>query len=168
MTAQLSASSRGVLVTRLSVMAIGLVFIATLIAWGRGVVAGGPAVPVRWVDAGPDSAFAIGRVVELPGEHVYVIGLENGQLRAIDGIVEGSRCAVRWLPADVRGAAKNPRGEPGVYEDTCSPAVWAATGDALTPDTAPLRTFEVRANTDDDGVRRAEVEVLGTRQPATQ
>ena len=129
-------------------------------------MSGGPAVPVRWVDAGAESSFEIGRVVELPGEHVYVIGLDNGQLRAIDGIVEGSRCAVRRLANDPRGSAKNPRGAPGVYEDTCSPAVWAATGDALTPETAPLRTFEVRGATAPDGTKRVEVEVLGTRRPA--
>jgi hypothetical protein len=167
MTVQLAASSRGALATRLTILAIALVFVATLFAWGRGVIAGGPAVAVRWVDAGPDAAFAIGHVVVLPGEHVYVIGLANGQLRAIDGIVEGSRCAVRWLPDDPRGAAKNPRGTAGVYEDTCSSAVWAATGDALTAETPPLRTFEVRGSTAADGTRRAEVEVLGSRQPAT-
>jgi hypothetical protein len=166
-TARLAAPNRSALVARISALAIGIVFLATLLAWARGVVAGGPAVPVRWVDLGPEAAFAIGRVVALPGEHVYVIGLENGQLRAIDGIVEGSRCAVRWLPEDARGAAKNPRATPGVYEDTCSSAVWAATGDALTPDTPPLRTFEVRGATAEDGTRRAEVEILGTRQPAT-
>jgi hypothetical protein len=168
MTAQVAASNRRVLATRLSVLAIVLVFVATLFAWGRGVVSGGPAVPVRWLDAGPESAFAIGQVVELAGAHVYVIGLENGQLRAIDGIVEGSRCAVRWLPDDTRGVAKNPRGTAGVYEDRCSAAVWAATGDALTLDTPPLRTFEVRGATGTDGVKRVEVEVLGTRQPAPQ
>jgi hypothetical protein len=166
-TAQAAPRRFGSNGTRLSLAVIALVFGATLFAWGRGVVTGGPAVPVRWVDAGPESAFAIGQVVALPQEHVYVIGLEDGHLRAIDGIVEGSRCAVRWLPDDPRGASKNPRGTPGVYEDTCSSAVWAASGDALAGASAPLRTFEVRGATAPDGTKRAEVEVLGTRQPAS-
>ena len=166
MTAEVSRPHFGSTGTRLSLAVIALVFLASLFAWGRGVVAGGPAVPVRWVDAGPEDAFAVGKVVPLPDEHVYVIGLESGQLRAVDGIVEGSRCAVRWLPDDPRGAQKNPRGTPGVYEDTCSPAVWATSGDALSGTDRPLRTFEVRGARAPDGTRRAEIEVLGSRQPA--
>jgi hypothetical protein len=165
-TAQTASHRSGLLGHRLTIIAITLVFLLTGLAWLRGVVSGGPAVQVRWVDAGPESAFAIGQVVPLSGEHVYVIGLENGQLRAIDGIVEGSRCAVRWLPDDARGSEKNPSGLPGVYEDSCSAAVWAASGDALSGVDTPLRTFEVRAATAADGTKRAEVEVLGSRRPA--
>jgi hypothetical protein len=122
-------------------------------------------VAVEYLDAGPESRFAIGKIVAFPEQNVYVIGLENGQLRAIDGVVRYSECIVEYRPQDVRGAERNPRGEPGVYVDPCSGSVWAATGDVLSGADRPLRTFTVTGQTAPDGSKRVEVEVIGDRHP---
>jgi hypothetical protein len=132
------------------------------VAWG---VFHPKQVALQYLDAGPESRFAIGKVVAFPEQNVYVIGLENGQLRAIDGVVQYSECIVEYRPDDPRGAERNPRGGPGVYVDPCSGAVWAATGDALSGADRPLRTFTVTGQTAADGARRVEVEVIGDRHP---
>ena len=122
-------------------------------------------VAVEYLDAGPESRFAIGKVVAFPEQNVYVIGLENGQLRAIDGVVQYTECIVEYRPDDPRGAERNPRGAPGVYVDPCSGAVWAATGDVLSGADRPLRTFSVTGRTAADGSKYVEVEVIGDRHP---
>ena len=149
---------------RITVGVIVLVTAFGIFGWARGIMAGGPDVPVLLLDAGPESRFAIGEVVVFPEQNLYLIGVENGRIRAVDGIAR-SGCAVRWLPDDPRGAAKNPRQVPGAYEDPCSGGVWAASGDVLEGTEQPMRTFVVQSKTQPDGSRRVQVEVLGNRQP---
>lgn len=116
-------------------------------------------------DAGPVTDFAVGEVVPLADLDVYVVGLEDGQLRAVDGRVESTGCAVRFLPDDTRALDRNPAGQPGVFVDPCGPGVWSSDGDAL-GDTAPLRTFVLSAPEREDGeVRRVIVEVVGRDRP---
>jgi hypothetical protein len=160
---------------------------ASLRSWGEGkpfslffltliilVAAGGaaygifiadPDIRVQNVDAGPVSEFAIGQVNPLPGQNVYVVGLENGRIRAVDGLVEGSLCAVQWLPEDERTRAENPLGAKGAYFDPCSGALWTIEGNAFSGADEPLRTFQVDYDTNGEGVQHVWVEVLGDRNP---
>jgi|GEM_PF-1260232 len=123
-------------------------------------------IPSKLFDAGVESNFAIGKVVAFPEPNVFVIGMENGQLRAIDGVVKSNGCTVEYRPDDPRGAARNPRQVPGVYVDPCSGAVWAADGDGLVGTDTPLRTFSVMGSTAADGSKHVQVEVIGERHPA--
>lgn len=114
------------------------------------------------VDAGLVLQFAIGRVVAYPEQQFYVVGLADGRLRAVDGYVEASGCAVRWTPDDDRGRARNVDGAPGAYVDACSGGAWYANGDAIPPTAEPLRTFHLEYRTVADG-QHLWVEVLGDR-----
>jgi hypothetical protein len=116
-------------------------------------------------DAGPESNFAIGKVVAFPEPNIYLIGMEDGQLRAIDGVVKANGCTVEYRPDDPRGAARNPRQQPGVFVDPCTGAVWAADGDGLSGTDTPLRTFIVMQATASDGSKHVQVEVIGDRHP---
>lgn len=150
---------------RLTILVIVAMFVFGLIGvtWGT---FNPKRIEVQYLDGGPESRYAIGKVVAFPEQNVYIIGLENGQLRAIDGVVRNSECIVEYRPQDPRGAERNPRGEPGVFVDPCSGAVWAATGDALSGADRSLRTFTVVGKQGADGTRHVEVEVIGDRHPA--
>ena len=117
---------------------------------------------VALFDAGLVGSFAIGRVVAYPEQQLYVVGLADGRLRAIDGFVKASGCPVSWLPGDDRGRARNANGEPGVYVDACSGGAWYANGDALPPTAEPLRTFHLEYRSVGDG-QHLWVELLGDR-----
>lgn len=145
--------------TAIWMIAIGAVL------WG--VFVANPQVSVREFDAGPvDERFAIGRVVPFPEVNVYVVGLEDGRVRALDGIVRSTGCSVQWRPDDERGRAANPRTAAGVFHDPCSGQYWAATGDALDGD-EPLRTFRRFPVVNEvDGLDHLIIEVIGRAEPA--
>ena len=131
-----------------SAIAVGAVI------WGR--VVADPGLEIRMFDAGAEAdviaALSDQPVLAFPEEDLYLVGLEDGRLRAIDGRVEATGCAVEYLPDDPRGAALNPFGHPGVLEDPCSRAVWSVAGDAIALTTEPLRTpnFSVTRNEQDE------------------
>lgn len=150
---------------RLIIGGIVLVLVIGLAGLVRGAFFGEPHVLVRVFDAGPESQYAVGRVVPFPEQSVYLIGIETGEIRAVDGVIDGSLCAVEWRPDDERGRQRNPRQQPGVILDPCSEAVWAASGAALSGTTRPLRTFVTKPLTGPDGNRHVGVELLGDRHP---
>ena len=79
-------------------------------------------------------------VLAFADENLYVVGLADGRLRAVDGRVQFSGCSVVLHPDDPRGRTRNPNGRPGVLEDPCSGAVWSVAGDAIARVNEPLRT----------------------------
>jgi hypothetical protein len=139
-----------------SIVAIG----GTL--WGAFVA--NPDLHVQQYDAGPVSDFAIGKVAPYPDVNIYLVGLFDGRIRAIDGIAKETKCAVQWLPDDTRTSAENPDRAPGAYVDPCSSAVWTRLGNAFSGTNEPLRTFEVEYVTNDEGVQHVWVEVIGPRE----
>ncbi len=139
-------------------LAIGAVF------WGWFVA--DPDIDVFMLDAGAVDRLAVGEVVAFEEFDVYVVGLADGRVRAIDGIVRANRCAVRWLPDDRRALSLNPLRRPGAFADRCSDAVWAITGDVVSGTSDPLRTFQVTFRRDEAGVEHVQVEVIGRATPA--
>ena len=139
-----------------SAIGIGAVF------WGR--FAADPGIEIRQFDAGPETAILErlrgGEVVAFPDEHLYLVGLEDGRLRVVDGRVEFSGCNVDYHPDDPRGVAHNPNAIPGVLEDPCSGAVWSVSGNAIARVDEPLRTPQFSFETNDDGVRHMLIEVI--------
>ena len=125
-----------------------------------------PAIEVFSLDAGPVERFAIGEVTPFAEIDVYVVGLADGRLRAVDGIVRASHCAVRWLPDEERTLSANPLQRPGGFLDPCSGALWAITGDAVSGTVEPLRTFQITYRRDGDGMQHVLVEVIGRPSPA--
>lgn len=97
-------------------------------------------IKVEYFDAGRANAFTISEVTAFPERNLYVVGLEDGRLRAIDGRVEASGCIVNWLPNDDRGRLHNPSGVPGVFEDPCTGALWSILANAIQGSDEPLRT----------------------------
>lgn len=148
---------------RLTIAGLALVAIVGIggAVWG-GVIAD-PEVHVQHLDAGPVRGFAIGEVVPYPDQNVYLLGIEDGRIRAIDGIVKDTGCAVRWDPADARTIAENTGHASGAYTDPCSGHVWTNAGNAFAGAKAPLRTFQIEYHTNDDGVQHVWVEVIGDR-----
>lgn len=146
-------------------LSVWMLFLITAISIGA-VVWGNyfahPDVTVRMVDGGPTSALAIGKVHPLEGENVYLVGLADGRVRALDGLVATSGCAVVWRPDDEAGRALNPEQQPGVFEDPCTGRRFTMVGDALDSN-EPLRTFQIRYNLGDDGYQHIRVEVIGKR-----
>ena len=159
-------SRGGNLETKLTVIAFAAFFILGLFGVVRGALFARPDIHVEWVDAGPETEYAIGKVIPMAGQGVYVLGLEDGSLRAVDGLVKDSGCYVEFLPTDDRGRPHNPRQQPGAYRDPCNGALWAASGDALEGTHEPLRTFSVASFVAPDGTRHVRVEVLGDRSKA--
>ncbi|MDA1010282.1 MAG: hypothetical protein DWG80_03550 [Chloroflexi bacterium] len=108
-------------------------------------------VRVVYVDAGPATSFRIAEVTAFPDQDLYIVGMEDGRLRAIDGRVDESGCSVVWMPDDLRGRSHNPRALPGVFEDPCSGAVWSMIAHAISGSSEPLRTPHIDYRRGDDG-----------------
>lgn len=142
-------------------LALVLIFGVGGVIWGAVVAA--PDIRVQELDAGPVSGFAIGEVAPYPDVNVYLVGLADGRLRALDGIVKGTGCAVEWRPGDERTRPANLGGTTGAYVDPCSGAVWTKLGDAFSGIDEPLRTFDISYITNSDGVQHVWVEVIGKR-----
>jgi len=150
------ASLRVVAWGPLALLVVSVLAIATVV-WGN---LRGSGIEVSYFDAGPLSDYAIGRVVAFPDKDIYVVGLSDGRLRAIDGRVESSGCSVRYLPGDGRGRGRNPRGVPGLFEDPCTGTLWAVTGDTVLGTGDPLRTPFVLISTEADGLQHVHVELV--------
>ena len=116
-------------------------------------------IVVKYVDAGPVDKFAIGQVDQVDDLPLYVIGLENGTLRAIDTRIEGTDCLANWMPDDPRGRSINYQARHGVFADTCSNKIWAAAGHAIGGDT-PLRTPHLEPRPGTDGKQHIFVEFI--------
>ena len=116
-------------------------------------------IVVKYVDAGPVDRFAIGQVDQVDDLPLYVIGLENGTLRAIDTRIEGTGCLANWMPEDPRGRSINYQARHGVFADTCSNKIWAAAGHAIDGDT-PLRTPHLEPRPGTDGKQHIFVEFI--------
>lgn len=148
------------------------IFFVLVVLYGRFIA--DPEIVVRQFDAGPIEEFAIGQVNAFPERHLYLVGLENGQVRAVDGRVESSGCTVEYRPDDERGVPKNPLGVTGAYVDPCTGAVWSIAGDGISGAEEPLRTPEVSYRPGADGslhvwvelVNPPEVEETPTQGPA--
>ena len=110
-----------------------------------------PAIRVVMFDAGDRTQFAAHKVVVYPDQHLYVVGMADGRVRAIDGRVADSNCKVEYLPDDPRGAERNPNGLPGIYRDPCSGALWSFEGNAISGTDKPLRTPFVTPSLSADG-----------------
>jgi hypothetical protein len=119
-----------------------------------------PPITVKQFDAGTVDQFAIGKVNAFPQYSLYLVGMEDGQIRAIDARVESSGCSATWHPDDPRGTVDNPKREPGVFIDPCSGAVWSMLGDALSGTLTPLRTPNVTHERGSNGVDHVLVEII--------
>jgi hypothetical protein len=148
---------------------IGPLMLLLVSAIGIGAVVWGaffanPDIHVQLFDAGPEEELLTSLraypVAAFPEQNLYVVGLDDGRLRAVDGRVEASGCNVVYEPDDPRGGARNPFGNPGVLEDPCSGAVWSVAGDAIAGSDEPLRTPQISFNEDAGGVRHLFVEVI--------
>lgn len=108
-------------------------------------------VRVEYFDAGSARSFAIGEVTAFPEQDLYIVGLQDGRLRAIDGRIEGTSCRVTWKPDDSRGQVRNPGGVPGVFEDPCTGAIWSIEANAIEGSSQPLRTPHIDYRPGPDG-----------------
>ncbi len=148
---------------RLTLFGLALVFVIGLGGALWGAFFADPDVRLQQLDAGPVGEFAIGEVKPFPEQNVYLVGIEDGRIRALDGIIRDNGCAVEWLPNDARTRSVNPGDRPGAFIDHCSGAVWTALGNAFSGTSEPLRTFQVDYETNDAGVQHVWVEVIGDR-----
>ena len=97
-------------------------------------------IRVVYFDAGPADQFEVGGLTAFPDQDLYIVGMEDGRLRAIDTRVAASGCTAAWLADDARGVPHNPGGAPGVFEDPCSGATWSMESNAIAGTGEPLRT----------------------------
>jgi hypothetical protein len=123
-------------------------FFIGVVLWG---VINPVEVRVSYFDAGAVHSFEIGRVTAFPEVDLYVVGMEDGRLRAIDGRVAGTDCRVLWLPGDERGREHNPGGRTGVFEDPCTGAHWSMIANAIQGSDRPLRTPHIDYRRGADG-----------------
>jgi len=126
--------------------------------WGELVA--DPRIDVSQFDAGPIEKFDIGKIITLDELGFYLIGMEDGRIRAVDGRNEKSGCEVIYDRDDTRGISKNPLSITGVFLDRCSDSVWALTGDAISGANYPLRTPQVTYKRDAEGILHVWVEVI--------
>jgi hypothetical protein len=139
----------------ITLIGIGAVF------WGRFVDP--TTIAVQSFDAGEVQSYEIGEVRPFEDVQIFMVGLEDGRLRAVDARVESSGCIAEFHPEDGRGAVDNPLGRDGSYVDPCTGASWFLDGDQL--DAAggasePLRTFVITYETPPGDVQHAYVEVI--------
>lgn len=122
----------------------------TLIAIGAvlwGAFISEPNIVVVQFDAGPVSDYAIGEVRAFPEVDLYLVGLDDGRIRAVDGRINGEDRAARYDPDDARARTRNPRHVLGAFIDDRTGALWALTGDAVLVADGPLRTPNVTFRT---------------------
>lgn len=141
-------------------IALILVSLAGIFAVFWGQFFADPGIDVTLFDAGTVDDHAVGVVVVFEELDLYVIGLEDGRIRAVDGRLENSACTVNYLPDDPRGRSHNPTGTTGVLEDSCGGAVWALTGDAISGTNEPLRTPQITFRRDEDDALHVWVEII--------
>lgn len=110
-----------------------------------------PDIKVVQFDAGPVSQWRSQRIVGFPDQHIYVVALDDGRLRALDTRIESSGCVAQWRPDDARGRDVNPGGLPGVFEDACGGGIWSMLGNAISGSREPMRTPLVDARPDTQG-----------------
>lgn len=129
-----------------------------------------PGIKVFMFDAGPVEGMHIGEVRAFPELDLYLVGMGNGTIRAVDGRIASNGCRARWEPEAQPTIAQNPAGRPGAFLDPCSGAVWAMTGNqVVSPGTPePLRTFIVRYDTLEDGRQHVFVELVGRDPPTSR
>ncbi|MBG93019.1 MAG: hypothetical protein CL792_03465 [Chloroflexi bacterium] len=126
--------------------------------WGE--IVADPQIEVYQFDAGSIEQFDIGKIVILDDMNFYLIGMEDGRIRAVDGRNEQSGCNVIYDSDDIRGTSKNPLSITGVLLDLCSDSVWALTGDAISGANYPLRTPQVTYKRGEEGILHVWVEVI--------
>jgi len=130
--------------------------------WGRFVEP--TIIPVQSFDAGPVAKYAIGDVRAFDDVEIFMVGLDDGRLRAIDARVASNGCVVEFDPNETRGAVANPLGRDGAFVDPCTGATWFLDGDQLDAaggEPEPLRTFVITYETPPGDVQHAFVEVVG-------
>lgn len=108
-------------------------------------------IRVEYFDAGQADSFTIGEVTPFPDQDLYVVGMQDGRLRAVDGRVPESGCTVAWRSDDPRGASQNPGGVSGVFEDPCTGAIWSMEANAIEGVNEPLRTPHIDYRPGPDG-----------------
>jgi hypothetical protein len=111
------------------------------VLWGAFV--SDPGITVVQFDAGPISDFEIRELRAFPEVDLYVVGLDDGRIRAIDGRINGTDRAARWAPDHNGAASRNPGRVLGAFVDDETGALWAITGDAVRVAESPLRTPNV-------------------------
>ena len=141
-------------------IALVVISVLTVLIFLWGEIVADPQIDVYQFDAGPIEQFAIGQIITLDEMNFYIIGMEDGRIRAIDGRNEKSGCNVIYDMQDTRGISKNPLSIPGVFLDHCSDSVWALTGDAISGANYPLRTPQVTYKRDEEGILHVWVEVI--------
>ncbi|MDA0365605.1 MAG: hypothetical protein O2843_07045, partial [Chloroflexi bacterium] len=119
-----------------------------------------PDIRVSRFDAGPVTHFAIRELRAYPEIDLYVVGLDDGRLRAIDGRVQETGCSVQWRPDDARGSERSPGGVVGAFVDPCGSGVWSMLGDGIVGTNVPLRTPQITYHAGDDGANHAFVEMI--------
>lgn len=99
-----------------------------------------PEIRVAQIDVGALDEFAVGRLVARPEDNLYLVGMSDGRIRALDMRNQQTGCIVQWIAEDDRGRAYNPDGQPGVFQDPCSGAIWSMVGNAISGSNVPLKT----------------------------
>ncbi len=141
-----------------ALLAVSLIAVGAVL-WGGFISS--PNIVVVQFDAGPVSDYAIGEVRAFPQVDLYLVGLEDGRIRAVDGRINGEDRAARYDPDDTRGRSRNPRRVSGAFIDDATGAVWALTGDAVRVAGSPLRTPNVTFRTlPEDGRQHVFVELI--------
>ncbi|GMU41450.1 MAG: hypothetical protein AMXMBFR23_23160 [Chloroflexota bacterium] len=99
-----------------------------------------PDIRIEQIDVGALDEFAVGRLVARPEDNLYLVGMDDGRIRALDMRNQQTGCIVEWISDDDRGRAHNPEAQPGVFQDPCSGAVWSMVGNAISGSNVPLKT----------------------------
>jgi hypothetical protein len=141
----------------IALVAVSLAGILAVL-WGQ--LFADPGIAVTQFDAGPIDDHGIGEVVMFEELDLYIVGLEDGRIRAVDGRLDDTDCSVEYLSDDERGRVRNPSGVAGVLEDACSNGVWSVAGDAISGSDEPLRTPQVAFRRDSTGVLHVWVEII--------
>jgi len=141
-------------------IALIAISVLTILIFLWGELVADPQIDVYQFDAGSIEQFAIGKIITLDEINFYLVGMEDGRIRAIDGRNEKNGCNVIYEKSDIRGSFKNPLNIPGIFLDHCSESVWALTGDAISGANYPLRTPQVTYKRDQKGIMHVWVEVI--------
>ncbi|MDO9445747.1 MAG: hypothetical protein Q7K37_10575 [Dehalococcoidia bacterium] len=154
---QAPAGDKKLSVGPVALLLVSMFFLGVVI-WG---MFNRPDIRIVIEEVGPLDDFAIGRLVARPEQGLYLIGMDDGRIRALDMRIEETDCIAEWVADDDRGRAVNPGAQPGVFRDPCSTALWSMEGNAIQGTLEPLRTPVVTVKPDTEGrAMRVYVEMI--------
>tara|TARA_Y100001970_G_scaffold159791_1_gene195544 strand:- start:30457 stop:30915 length:459 start_codon:yes stop_codon:yes gene_type:complete len=111
-----------------------------------------PKISIEQFDAGNIENFSIGDVIYYENKEFYLVGMNNGKLRALKQSIKGS-CSLNFFAKRNNNDNKmKPLSIQNVFFDNCS-NLWHVNGDSFFQNQVPLKTLFVKIDNSNEDER---------------